>query len=123
MASKLVKYVGSSNGKFSASKYLKKGMFYEVAAIKQGKDKTFYVLEGITGSYDSNMFIEAPIYLAVSRREPEVGQPLRCLRISKSGEKHNFVSATTSTIQNIHKLNGNTFTVYTMNSCYIVQVV
>ena len=62
------------------------------------------------------------IYLAVSFKEPTVGEPYVCVTLDRSDNKFDFITTETGTVRDTRRIGENVYLVATCGIVYIVQV-
>lgn len=122
---KLVRYNGEKLSYKSCSdpSLLVVGKVYEVQHEEDLGFQTNYTLKGVKGEFNSVWFdeIEIPVVMALSKKQPELGKPLKNFLIFNKDAVRQVLQ--TTPIQNIEIVERNVFKVLTQNTIYIVQVV
>lgn len=103
-------------------KGLKKGKEYDVLYVNERMSGTYYILAGVVGEFNSNLFYDADfeptIKIGISKKIPVVGESCSCFVVN-SGV---LIKSITSLIRQVTLIGPNTYEVKTLDEIYIIQV-
>ena len=125
MATKLVKYNGgvATYAQCSSPKLLKKGEFYEVLSVDVGDSQTNYKLKDVLGEFNSVWFDDVKVALVKATKPPRLDERFLCYQLVPDDNKYSRVTLLTSLVRKIEQLSSKMYKIYTLNTCYIVQVI
>ena len=125
MATKLVKYNGgvATYTRCSSPKLLQKGEFYEVISMEVLDSQTNYKLKGVDGDFNSVWFDDVKFALVKATKAPKLNERFLCYQLVPYENKFSRVTVLTSLVRKIEQLSTKMYKIYTLNTCYIVQVI
>lgn len=122
---KIVRYNGGTESYYGCSNPndLVFGKDYEVIHENDRGFQTDYILKGVNGHFNSCWFDEiSPIFMAISKTIPVVGQRCVCSRLELINGQFNTSECLTSVVKEVTPIGNNIYKVATSNSIYVIQV-
>lgn len=122
---KKVIFTGCNTKLYPEAEVLEVGRVYEVMDKQEKRLQTLLFLKGIKGSFDKEWF--EPYYeisFAYSHIIPKEGTYLYdFIRLNKRTKKFERISKSNSPIKNVIKTSYNTYTAYTKEELYMIEVI